>query len=403
MQRPIPPLVVSRQPRRPGPEWSAARSWLGGAPRLGDQPWPRHEGKPLTFMAQIDWRDVHAALGPAAVEANLPEEGALAFFLPHCAVVGVAPGSHAETPAPPDLPVALQTGGDLFPEKPSPGLGITAFPYWPVTLAPPPPAGAKGRYFLGVKQVYEAAGLEQRLHYWHTGRYVAASLRTALHTAKRLVGEKSAGLASAEADLERAQPKRTFASLWRKPPETPQLKKAQNRVTGLRADLERWQSGVPDMERLVAEADAWTASHTDWAPMTDSDWERLRDFHVRGRDTRARSWLPYGLDDLESTTLVAMATAPDEAYRTFPEALRNAINDGYCNTPDPCHQMFGQGVDIQGNAAIDNEGAHMLLQLMYDDMLRWIFGDMGAYQFWIDPEDLDARNWAAARVTFECG
>jgi hypothetical protein len=36
-------------------------------------------------------------------------------------------------------------------------------------------------------------------------------------------------------------------------------------------------------------------------------------------------------------------------------------------------------------------------------MLHWQFGDMGAFQFWIPPEDLARGNWAAARVTFEMG
>jgi uncharacterized protein YwqG len=44
----------------------------------------------------------------------------------------------------------------------------------------------------------------------------------------------------------------------------------------------------------------------------------------------------------------------------------------------------------------------MLLQLVYDDMMHWRFGDNGAYQFWISPEDLVRGNWAAAHVTFEC-
>jgi hypothetical protein len=65
------------------------------------------------------------------------------------------------------------------------------------------------------------------------------------------------------------------------------------------------------------------------------------------------------------------------------------------------HQMFGRGVDIHGNAACENEGNVMLLQLVYDDMLHWRFGDMGAYQFWIPPDALAAGDWAAARVTFE--
>jgi len=43
----------------------------------------------------------------------------------------------------------------------------------------------------------------------------------------------------------------------------------------------------------------------------------------------------------------------------------------------------------------------MLLQLVYDDMMHWDFGDMGAFQFWISPDELAHGNWAAVRVTFE--
>jgi uncharacterized protein YwqG len=35
-------------------------------------------------------------------------------------------------------------------------------------------------------------------------------------------------------------------------------------------------------------------------------------------------------------------------------------------------------------------------------MMHWRFGDVGAYQFWIRPEDVKARNWPAAQLTFEC-
>jgi len=43
----------------------------------------------------------------------------------------------------------------------------------------------------------------------------------------------------------------------------------------------------------------------------------------------------------------------------------------------------------------------MLLQLSYDYLLFWRFGDCGAYQFWIAPDDLKRGNWSAARLTFE--
>jgi uncharacterized protein YwqG len=65
--------------------------------------------------------------------------------------------------------------------------------------------------------------------------------------------------------------------------------------------------------------------------------------------------------------------------------------------------MFGRGVEIQGDScAMREEGYVMLLQLHYDDLMHWRFGDCGVYQFWISPEDLAKRNWAAAKMTFEC-
>ncbi|HZI77609.1 MAG TPA: DUF1963 domain-containing protein, partial [Gemmatimonadales bacterium] len=77
------------------------------------------------------------------------------------------------------------------------------------------------------------------------------------------------------------------------------------------------------------------------------------------------------------------------------------INSQYLLPTGSWHQMFGRGVEIQGNAAAENEGNVMLLQLVYDDLLHWRFGDMGAYQFWIPPDDLLRNNWAAVRVSFE--
>src|SRR5215207_289768 len=84
------------------------------------------------------------------------------------------------------------------------------------------------------------------------------------------------------------------------------------------------------------------------------------------------------------------------------KAVRSLINSQYLLPTHAWHQMFGRGVDIQGNAAYENEGNVLLLQLVYDDMMHWQFGDNGAFQFWISPDDLAGGNWAAVRVTFEC-
>src|SRR5215831_7047912 len=74
----LPAVVLSRRPRHVGDDRARAKSWLGGAPRLGGKPWPRGEGgRPLHFMAQIDLGEIAAAGG----SAELPSYGALAFFI----------------------------------------------------------------------------------------------------------------------------------------------------------------------------------------------------------------------------------------------------------------------------------------------------------------------------------
>jgi uncharacterized protein YwqG len=64
--------------------------------------------------------------------------------------------------------------------------------------------------------------------------------------------------------------------------------------------------------------------------------------------------------------------------------------------------MFGLGSAIQ-TALYDHEDDVLLLQLRYDDMMEWRFGDMGAFQFWISPEDLAEQRWDRVTMTFECG
>ena len=71
--------------------------------------------------------------------------------------------------------------------------------------------------------------------------------------------------------------------------------------------------------------------------------------------------------------------------------------------PGGWHQMFGRGVEIQGNSsAMREEGNIMLLQLVADDLMQWSFGDNGIYQFWISPSDLAGQNWTGVQMTFEC-
>lgn len=61
---------------------AAGSSRLGGAPDLPpDTAWPRHEGAPLSFIAQLDLAGLRASLGrDADLLADLPPTGLLSFF-----------------------------------------------------------------------------------------------------------------------------------------------------------------------------------------------------------------------------------------------------------------------------------------------------------------------------------
>src|SRR5215471_13365216 len=128
----LPAIVLSRRPRHPGDDRSRAKSWLGGAPRLGGAPWPRGEdGRLLHFMAQVDLVEIAAAGG----SSELPPDGALAFFIgagsPHEAkVIHIPPGGDPSvTPPPDELPDFEDIGGDQHHRGDS--LGRRLFPFWP--------------------------------------------------------------------------------------------------------------------------------------------------------------------------------------------------------------------------------------------------------------------------------
>jgi hypothetical protein len=112
--------------------------------------------------------------------------------------------------------------------------------------------------------------------------------------------------------------------------------------------------------------------------------------------------IPVYLENLETVTLNRLLGGEDDAYATLPAGAREIVNREHLLPPGPGHQMFGQFVAIQGNAAEENYDRFMLLQLSYDYLQFWNFGDAGAYQFWIKPDDLKRGNWSAAKLTFEC-
>jgi hypothetical protein len=350
-------------------------------------------------VAQIDLAEVGREVARCGAPHPLPD-GALAFFIGSGGEEYDSPVVHVPraglgepTAPPPDAPAAFELWGEIFPATYSPE-APRLFPRWPVDVTSigvdpevPPDAdeadaleaiGAaqvaavdrlftRRQYFFTAKEAYKLVGETARRFWWHSAHHYAACLRAALRHAPRRIQARRQHLGAARA-----------------------------------AELEL---NAAEFEYFVREVTDWARGTNPWELMPPEAVTTLATTFERGRTAFAeftRFYTPYALDDLETETLLALATADDRAYATLPEAVRELINTRYLLPTGNWHQMFGLGVDIQTNAACENEGNVMLLQLVYDDMMHWQFGDMGAFQFWIPPDDLARGNWAAARMTFEC-
>lgn len=78
-----------------------------------------------------------------------------------------------------------------------------------------------------------------------------------------------------------------------------------------------------------------------------------------------------------------MAAGPQNVCARLPTAWRGIINRRYRLPIDcPC-LLLGIGANIRGNEMLEHPGMRMVLQLEFDDMMYWSFGDNGAYQFWM--------------------
>jgi hypothetical protein len=261
------------------------------------------------------------------------------------------------------------------------------------------------QFFFTAREAYKEVGEAERRFWWHSAQHYAQCLQTSLRHAPARIEVTRKYLNAAQSRLARLHPVGFFSAIGLKSKEpSPEAKKAQDEVARLEAQVAELERTAAELEPFVREVAGWARGSDPWQPMPPEAVAQLRTIFERGRSVFAeftRHTTPRSLPDLETETLLALATAGDRGYASLPEGIRSLINQQYLLPTQTWHQMFGRGVEIQGNAAAENEGNVMLLQLVYDDMLHWRFGDMGAYQFWIPPDDLVRGNWAAVRISFE--
>ena len=128
---PVPAWAILLQ--SPFVSWENATSWLGGRPRVpAGFDWPRGtDGKPLTFLAQIDLAAIkpHPASGDR--RADIRESGAMLVFVGLDCEVRLLSSVAMQSAEPVDPPLDQPTLDEL-----GYWLEGSAFRYWPINLLP---------------------------------------------------------------------------------------------------------------------------------------------------------------------------------------------------------------------------------------------------------------------------
>jgi Domain of unknown function (DUF1963) len=250
---------------------------------------------------------------------------------------------------------------------------------------------------------------QPRVHWWVMAHHFAKGLQRAATQELQSIAKYQRGqLAAYHKQLATLRPKATWNIFRRSPVGN------SDTAAKLEAEIATLEAKFVDLARLeplfrafVRDTVAWTKGRDPWSFMTETEVAELKTRMTRA-DKEFHDFASYRvasrLDDLETFALKALASGPERAYATLPEPVRRLINSDYLMPQGKnWHQMFGFGIDIQGGSSdMYASGYIMLLQLTYDDLMHWRFGDAGCYQFWISPADLAERNWAGVKMTIEC-
>lgn len=392
-----PPVALVRQARRHVDVTRDGTSWLGGLPSLGAQDWPRApNGVPLHHLAQIDFAD----LPQGHLPQGAPHAGSLSFFLGTAQttaerhrVLYVPAGIRTPTPPPRDLP-ALFAGpdwgyhiiGHTLADAPR------VFPRWPVDFHPLPMGIAESAAAMA------AAFPDAKTSLINADSYAKAVPELARpwlwDTAQRVVNS----LVLAEEDATQA------------------IAEARKRVADFgdryAAELAFMIDNEAAFRRYVQAAEKWVAGRDPFTPMAPDDIALLETLfaQIKTPQNRLPSFALFyrysrghmnRLRDARNATLMTLARGDAAVYDLLPEAVKADLDTRHrLPSLGRWHQMFGQGSDIQG-ATGEHAHDHLLLQLHSDQMLHWMWGDMGVVQFWIDTDDLAAGHWNRVALTVE--
>lgn len=431
-----PSLIIARRERLIGDDgWFEAKSWIGGVPKLGGQSWPRaNNNKPLHFLAQLDLSEIEAA---GRGRTALPTEGAFAFFVGFVAddrlsgrILHVKSPDTSATTVPLDLGSVEDIGCDPFVDTEN-LYGPRHFPFWPVEFRQLP---AIPRASVDDEEAMERVLRLQTEAINQLYQRRTYSFKASYESEKSALGEAPLFWLAALMFAERVPRMRAKVAAQRTRGEG-YVKTSRARLDALekglpppvgqgpfgdlakeRANSENWMAtgrkSIAEADAHAAAVDAYVAKVAEIVKPTDP-WELISsediaglgglfgEAHSREFKSFSRYILPTDWREYATDAIKLMAAGPKEAYARLPAGWRDLINTRYRLPIDYPHLMFGVGANIQGNEMFEHPEMRMVLQIGFDDMMYWPFGDNGAYHFWMPVDALRTGDVSKARITFE--
>lgn len=189
------------------------------------------------------------------------------------------------------------------------------------------------------------------------------------------------------------------------------------RIEQTHRDYAAWRDGT---KQRVATLRERIVAHDLDTPIAADDWDALqaglegdRQRYWILRDDGAgllpdridQSLLDYAYSGLRAAQVQLAADdyvsqelrhlVPDELV-AFMEPRWRAL---YSNRP---HRMGGYHDGVQSEAVIGPAKELLLFQIATDDAMHWVWGDGGAYYFWIRPKHLEAKDFSGVQMCLEC-
>lgn len=417
------PIALTRASRLDPAAAAASKSWFGGQPALGGQAWPvSSDGIPLHFMAQIDLAELQRE-APCDI---LPSTGALLFFMligkpAEGQVIFVPSPDYQALATPPSEAIAPFSDvnwhryfhGQPVTQKP---LG---FPKWPIKYTPlqrdsefvyqpehvsiDTAVGPKAdSYFL---DDFFDTHMSQDGHpilFWSAGHMLANELVHAM--GRQEERRKAVELSINHVEKMLSEPGR----------ENDQIENLTQHLNDAKARLETLTENAAQFENFVNEAYEFARAHPPSEQVSPKGlvWFETVLKAIGGSkanpdekgvfaDFIDNQWFAYiSLKHLRRDWMRQVCNGSQDGFHALPENLRTMIAETYHRPEEGVHQIFGLARNVQ-SAATEHEDKHLLLQLNYDWMMHWEFGDLGAIQFWITDENIRGRHWHRAFATME--